>query len=130
MLQRGSQRAILIVEDSRSVGLALTMFARQKGFTVECAREEPEALALLAHRTYAGVVLDLRLGDVESPNGLRILEYLQRNRPDTRAVVVTGFGTPLLAREATRLGAIAFLTKPVAAPDLERAFAAMVEGVG
>jgi two-component system response regulator RegA len=116
-----SSRPLLIVEDSRAVGLALALLLRLKGQEVECASEEAEAIALLAHRRYAGVFVDLRLGEAESPNGLRILDYLQRNRPETRAVVLTAFGTPLLAREASRLGAVAFLTKPVEDADLDAA---------
>ncbi len=104
-------RTLLVVDDSPAIGLALTSFFVKRGFEVDCAQEVEEALAMLAHRSYRVVIADLRLTESETTNGLEIIDFVRQRSPETRTVVLTAFGTPLLAQEAQQRGASAFVYK-------------------
>jgi two-component system response regulator RegA len=64
-------------------------------------------------------VVDLRIAD---GSGLDVLTALHRELPDLVSVVLTGYGSIATALEAIRRGAIDYLTKPVDADDVLRAF--------
>ncbi len=69
-------------------------------------------------------VIDLRLGE---DSGLDLVRELLREHPDLISVVLTGYGSISTALEAVRRGARHYLTKPVDADDVLRAF---TQGVG
>ena len=49
---------------------------------------------------------------MDGMSGVELLSALGRNHPQTRVVLITGFGTIELAVEAMRRGAVHFITKP------------------
>jgi DNA-binding NtrC family response regulator len=108
--ERGSD-TVLVIDDSRAVSLALASYFGRQGYAVDCAHELEEALALIAHRHYRVVIVDLRLTESETTNGLEVLDFVRQRSPATRTVVLTAFGSPLLAMEAQQRGASAFVYK-------------------
>ena len=77
----------------------------------EAARSRPPAYA----------VIDLRLGD---GNGLELVELLREIRPDSRIVVLTGYGAIATAVAAIKIGATDYLSKPADANDVTDALLA------
>jgi two-component system response regulator RegA len=65
------------------------------------------------------VVLDLNLG---GSSGLALVEPLLRLNPDCRIVVLTGYASIATAVDAIKLGAIQYLSKPVAVETILGAF--------
>ncbi|MBI2081122.1 MAG: GAF domain-containing protein [candidate division NC10 bacterium] len=102
---------ILLVDDDADLLQGLTETFTRLGYGVRAARDGEEALAAVAAVPPDCLVLDLHLPRV---NGLQVLRAL-RERPATReipVVALTGWGEQE-GREALRLGAQEFLTKPV-----------------
>ena len=63
-------------------------------------------------------VVDLRLG---RDSGLDAVSLLLDRNPEARVVVLTGYGSIATAVQATKLGAVNYLAKPVDAEAIERA---------
>jgi CheY-like chemotaxis protein len=56
------------------------------------------------------VLLDLQMPGMD---GLKTLRHLLKLQPDLKVIMCTGVEDPQVSRQATRLGARAYLTKPV-----------------
>jgi len=116
---------ILIVDDEAAIRFALVEYFRGSGWTVDSASEKEEAEALLACTPYTVVIADLRLTGTHGVEGLDIVQSSRHLSPETRVVLLTGNATPEIEVEARRLGADAFLQKPLPLAELE----AIVEGL-
>ncbi len=58
--------------------------------------------------------IDLILMDIKMPrqNGIEITKEIKRLRPHIKVIVVTGYESAEVAKEATEAGADAYITKP------------------
>lgn len=85
---RSTERRALVVEDDLAIRSLVSAVLRREGFVVDPAVNGREALALLGDRTYAVIVLDLTMPDI---NGVELLESLRRRdeRMLRRVVVMT-----------------------------------------
>ena len=92
-----------------------------RGFAVEAAGSVNEGLALLRQRAPAFAVVDMRLDD---GNGIDVIAALKELRPDSRAVVLTGYGNIATAVSAVKIGAADYLAKPADADDVYNALLA------
>ena len=114
-------RTILIAEDDMPFRTRLARALEGRGFTVATAENVAVALSLVKKGPPAFAVIDLRLGD---GNGLDIVDALHRERPDARAIVLTGYGNIATAVAAVKFGAVDYLSKPADADDVIKALLA------
>ncbi len=84
------------------------------------AASADEAMALVRVDSPELAVIDLRM---PGGSGLELLRQMREHDPATRILVLTGYGSIATAVEATKLGAEAYLPKPVDADELLAAFA-------
>jgi len=119
-----TDRTLLIVEDDKSFLQRLARAMESRGFTVTTAESVAEGLMHLETGSPAFAVVDMRLGD---GNGLEVISALKRRRPDSRALILTGYGNIATAVNAVKLGAVDYLAKPVDADDVVAALLA-IEG--
>jgi DNA-binding NtrC family response regulator len=120
------RRRILIVDDEEGVLAGMRRYFERGGYEVHCAREREEAEALLDHLRFDCVIADLCLTAGRGPDGLEIIEQVRSGSPATRIIVLTGAGSPDIEAAAMRLGADAFLHKPVPLGDVARVVARIV----
>ena len=113
--------SLLIVEDDKPFLERLSRAMEARGFTVRTSGSVAEGLQEIARHAPAFAVVDLRLGD---GNGLDVVSALKRQRPDARAIVLTGYGNIATAVSAVKLGAFDFLAKPADADEIHAALAA------
>ena len=73
-----------------------------KGWSVDCARETHEAVALLAEHDYGIAILDLRLSGTPGAEGLDLIESVRDRSPRTRIILLTAYGSREI--EALRAG--------------------------
>ena len=115
---------VLIVDDESLIRWSLAEMLSSHGYFVAEACDGKNALALLRDPFFRidVVMLDYRLPDL---NGLQVLSAIRAVSPRSRVVLMTAYGTPEVAAEAVRLGAICVVDKPIEMEDV----AALVQRV-
>lgn len=111
----GGELSLMVIDDEPIVGKRLKPALEKSGFTVECFEAPAAAMARLAEKEFDIVVTDLRM---EGMDGIQILEHIMEHCPRTRVVLITGYATVEVAREALVKGAFDFISKPFKPNDL------------
>lgn len=106
---------VMVLDDEPIVGKRLNQALAKHGFEVEIFEDPTKALARLGEVHFDVVVTDLRMEEV---NGIQILEYVTSHCKDTRVILITGYATVEVAREALVKGAFDFIAKPFKPRDL------------
>ena len=112
------RRKLLIVEDDERFARTLADEFRDRGYEVDWL-ESLGAVQEATNLDHGYAVVDLR---IRQDSGLDVITVIKERSPDTVIVVLTGYGSIATAVRATKLGAVGYLTKPVDADQLERAF--------
>lgn len=111
------KKHILVVDDDRSVLCSLAEILQLEGYEVETAKSGQEALEKSNTRSYDVTLLDIRLPDME---GTELLTKLNDNSSSMIKIMVTGYPNMQNASDSLRLGADAYLIKPVSPEKLRR----------
>lgn len=111
---------LLIVDDEPIVGRRLKSALDKHGYEVEVFETGQSAIQRLKEKQFDIVVSDVRMEDVD---GLDVLEAVKQSSSRTKTILITGYATVELAREALAKGAFDFLAKPFQPKDLR----AMIE---
>ena len=125
-LDLGPDPSLLLVDDDEVFLKRLARAMERRGFRPEVASTVALGKAIAAGRRPAYAVIDLRL---EDGNGLDVVETLRQARPDSRIVVLTGYGAIATAVAAVKIGAIDYLSKPADADEVVGALLARPGGV-
>jgi CheY-like chemotaxis protein len=106
---------VMILDDEPIVGKRLKPTLEKSGFEVEFFEDPSEALTRLTEKEFDIVVTDLRMENVD---GIQILEHVMERCERTRVILITGYATVEVAREALVKGAFDFIAKPFKPRDL------------
>jgi CheY-like chemotaxis protein len=119
-------RRVLLVDDEEAILLPMARYFRTLGCQVELAQEPEEAIALVKHREYDLVILDLRLTRFGNADGLDVLREVREKGAGTSVIILSAYISSEVEDEARQLGASAVLRKPQILPNLAQiAFAFM-----
>ena len=113
--------SILLVDDDEPFVRRLGRAMEKRGFIVSTALTVSEGKTLANKLLPGYAVVDLRL---EDGSGLEVVELLRSKRPDSRIVVLTGYGAIASAVAAVKMGATDYLSKPADAVDVMNALLA------
>jgi len=111
---------MLLVDDDVRLRDRLAQAMTKRGYSVRTAGSYDEALAIANDSSPEFAVVDLRM---PGPSGLELLRALKELDPETRIVVLTGYGSIATTIDAMRLGAVYYLQKPADADEILAAFA-------
>jgi two-component system response regulator PilR (NtrC family) len=100
---------LLIADDEQSYRDVLKVIFEDRGHRVEAVTDGRSALAKLKLQPYDAVISDVRMPDMD---GIEFLRAAREYYPEIGIVLMTAFGTIDTAREAFKLGADDFITKP------------------
>ena len=117
----GEDKSLLLLDDDEPFLRRLSKAMEKRGFTVETAESVAAGKAIATARPPAYAVCDLRL---EDGNGLDVVEVIRERRPDSKIVVLTGYGAIATAVAAVKIGATDYLSKPADATDITNALLA------
>ncbi len=112
-------RTLLVVDDDEPFRTRLVRALNARGFAATGAAGYDEALALASGDTPECALVDLKLS---GRSGLDVVRDLKALDATTRVVVLTGYGSIATAVRSVKLGADAYLTKPVDADQIVAAF--------
>lgn len=113
--------SLLIVEDDKPLMQCLARAMEARGFKVTTAKSVTNGLAQIRLSAPEYAVVDMRLND---GCGLAVISALRQQRPEARAIILTGYGNIATAVRAVKLGAIDYLAKPADADDVVSALLA------
>lgn len=112
-----TQPTLLVVDDDEVFRTRLARALADRGYQVTTAASVDEALTRVEDAPEFAVI-DLRM---PGKSGLELIKALKQKDPNTRMLMLTGYGSIPTAVEATKLGATGYLTKPADADDVLKA---------
>lgn len=118
---------VLLVDDEAIVGQRLKPALAKIGCEVEAFEDPKEAMKRIDEKEFDIVVTDIMMADVD---GIQLLEYVQKKSKRTKVIMITGYATEALAREAMGKGAFDIIAKPFRPADLRDMIAKAAEALG
>ncbi|RJP19839.1 MAG: response regulator [Candidatus Abyssobacteria bacterium SURF_5] len=118
---------VLLIDDEPIVGKRLQPALSKVGCDVEIFTDPLAAVARLNEKTFDIVVADIRM---EQLDGIEILERVIAKSPRTKVIMITGYATLEMAREAQAKGAFDFIAKPFTPGDLREVIAKAADSLG
>jgi DNA-binding NtrC family response regulator len=115
VVERTMVATVLIVDDERTTRDLCRDVVVEAGLRTRTASNTEEALEILEQSPIDIVLTDLRVPQL---GGLELLKRIREFHPQTAVIVLTQFGTIESAVEATRMGAVDYVTKPFHIPEL------------
>jgi response regulator RpfG family c-di-GMP phosphodiesterase len=109
---------VLVVDDEEPLRKALARFLQRRGYPVLTAGTGPEALERVKVDRPGLVLLDIRMPGM---SGIDVIPEALSIDPDLAIVMLSGVGDATTAALCMQRGALDYLTKPIALPDLGRA---------
>lgn len=112
-------KTVLIVDDDDVLRSRLQKAFTKRGLSVLCAEGHETAMHIATEHRPDMAVLDLKM---PGKNGMELLKELLDVSPNTRAVILTGYGSITNAVDAVKIGAVNYVTKPA---DADQVLAAL-----
>jgi len=106
---------ILVIDDEPKMTMLISSSLTEAGHTVDNATSGREALEKLQKQSFDLVVSDIRL---PAPDGMEILDWVKKNKPDIIVIMMTAFGEVKTAVAAMKKGAADYLIKPFPLDEL------------
>jgi two-component system, chemotaxis family, chemotaxis protein CheY len=113
MIEQGKFQPVLVVDDEADLANAVRRVLTRAGYEVSCAASGKQAIILLRQQSFAVVVTDMLMPDVD---GAEVIAAVRRLQPSARIVAISGGGMYMgpddILSLAKKLGADAPLPKP------------------
>ncbi|RDY20572.1 response regulator transcription factor [Criibacterium bergeronii] len=107
---------ILVVEDEKTLCLAIAKGLRLDGYEVDVSYDGEEALDMVMSESYDLVVLDLNLPNMD---GMEVLENIRKEDNETTVLILSARGSVQDRVEGLDKGANDYLCKPFHFKELE-----------
>ncbi len=109
---------ILIVDDEEVVRLSHLRSLEGSDCHTRAAEDGRQAIQVMEQDPADVILLDLRMPGLD---GMDVLKTIKQRWPDSEVVVITGYPCIETAKEAVRLGAFNYLTKPLGPDEVMKA---------
>jgi YesN/AraC family two-component response regulator len=114
------QPQILLMEDEVNMVKGLQMILHEVGCDVDVAMTGRGALEKFGKKFFDLLVADLRLPDID---GMEVIKTVKEKRPETEAIIITGYPSVSSAVAAVKLGVYEYLRKPFTEDEFKVAVA-------
>jgi len=108
------KETILIVDDNREIVAALTDVLKSKGYVVLAAYDGAKGLELAMAQSPDLILLDWNLPEL---SGLQVLQALRDQGYLAPVILMTVYGSEIIAVQAFKLGIRDYIRKPVRMPE-------------
>lgn len=113
-MSKQTEISILVIEDDKVWQNILKNELGQEGYAVQIAANFDEAVSALEQRRFFLSIVDVKLDatDLSKDEGIQLLAHLARYSKNTRAIILTGYGTIEQATKVMReYGVLDYLEK-------------------
>ncbi len=121
---------VLVLDDEPIVCKRLQPALEKLGFEVDTFTQSVEAMHQVQQSVYDIVITDLKMKEVD---GMRFLEEVKKQHPETEVIVITGFATMETAKQSFQKGVFDFIAKPFKLSEIQDVVtraAAKIRGAG
>jgi len=108
---------ILVIDDEQSICNFFEDLFSEFGITIDTVTNGSDGLKRILTQRYALIFLDVKLGDV---NGIDLLKVIKKNAPEIPVIMISAYFTEEIIYEITSLGAEGYLEKPLSILDIIR----------
>ncbi len=105
----GMRASVLVCDDEELIRWSVSEHLRGEGYNVMTAKNGQECVDMATQQVPDAILLDLKMPVLD---GMSALRKMRESGIQTPVIVITAHGAVDSAIEATRLGAVAYLTKP------------------
>src|SRR6267142_3336209 len=123
MMANADLPQVLVIDDEMGPRESLRMLLKPS-YQVHTADSVEKGLQLLTEKKPDAIVLDIRMPGVTGIEGLRRIRQID---PHLSVIMLTGFGALETAKEAVRLGANDYISKPFDATEMREVIGRNVE---
>ena len=113
------KKELLIVDDDFPFRLRLSKSMEKKEFIVESFSNSEQTKKRLKEKKFDFAIVDMRL---EDGSGLELIKFIKSIHPNTKSLLLTGYGNIATAVAAIKSGAIDYLPKPA---EIDQIFEAL-----
>ena len=106
---------VLLLDDEPIVGKRLVPSLNKMGCETEAFVDPESALKRIEEAPFDIVVTDIRM---EGLSGIEVLQRVLSLSPKSKVIMITGYATMEVAREALAKGAFDFIAKPFKPGDI------------
>ncbi len=110
---------ILVVDDETKIANILAERLSIRGFDATPVYDGNSALERFQSHPPEGMILDLRLPDID---GIEVLRETKKNHPDTIVIILSGHASAYDFEICRELGALACFQKPANIADIIQTF--------
>jgi len=110
------QVRVILLDDEPIVCERLKPALEKIGFYVEAYTESQDVIDRFSGEKFDVLVTDLKM---RKPDGLDVMNFVKRQSPSTKVIIITGFATKDTAEEALEGGAVEFIAKPFKISQLQ-----------
>jgi DNA-binding NtrC family response regulator len=107
---------VLVLDDEPIVCKRLQPALEKLGFEVDTFTQSVEAMHQVQQSVYDIVITDLKMKEVD---GMRFLEEVKKQHPETEVIVITGFATMETAKQSFQKGVFDFIAKPFKLSEIQ-----------
>ena len=107
---------ICIIDDEVVVCKRLQQVLSKAKHKVETFVDSQRAIERINEKDFDIVVTDIRMDNID---GMEVLSHVLKKGGDTKVILITGYATIEIAREAQAKGAFDFISKPFKPKDLQ-----------
>lgn len=118
---------VLVLDDEPIVGRRIKPALEKFGVDVEVFEDPVAAVARTGQKHFDVVVTDAKMRQMD---GMQVTERVLSGNPQTKVIIITGFATLELAREALTKGAFEFIAKPFKTNQLRAAISRAAKALG
>lgn len=106
---------VMFVDDEEGVRTSWDRMLSGYGFDVTTAEDGAKAVRELRDNPVDVVVSDLKMPGLD---GVQLLEWIHARSPETRFILLTGYGSEDVEKRVRELGAFEYLNKPISPETL------------
>ena len=117
---------ILILDDEPIVCDRLKPALEKEGYRVEVYTNSSDAKERIAENRFDIVVTDLKMSNID---GMQLFKFVKEKWPDTEVIIITGFATVDITREALKSGVRDVIAKPFKIAHLKEVINNLVEEI-
>ncbi|MCB0732411.1 MAG: sigma-54-dependent Fis family transcriptional regulator, partial [Ignavibacteriae bacterium] len=107
---------VLIIDDEKEMLISLEkILSSKKIFNITTIQDPKQAIEIIKSQKFDLILTDLKMNEY---SGIDMLKYAKEYIPESKVIMISGYGTIEASVEAMQLGAFDFIEKPFTSKKL------------